>query len=82
MYLHLGQGTVVPFENVIGVFDLDNATYQKKTRDTLEQMEERGQLHVLGQRLPVSLVVTDEGVYLSPISPAMLCRRLGEERWE
>lgn len=82
MYLHLGQGTVVPFERVVGVFDLDNATYQKKTRDTLETLEERGELHTLGQRLPVSLVVTDQGAYLSPISPAMLCRRLGEERWE
>ena len=82
MYLHLGQGTVVPFDRVIGVFDLDNATYQKKTRDTLELLEERGELHALGRRLPVSLVVTDEGAYLSPISPAMLCKRLGEERWE
>lgn len=82
MYLHLGQGTVVPFEDIIGVFDLDNATYQKKTRDTLEVLEERGQLHPLGRRLPVSLVVTDRAAYLSPISPAMLCRRLGEERWE
>jgi len=82
MYLHLGQGTVVPFDQVIGVFDLDNATYQKKTRDTLEHLEERGALHTLGQRLPVSLVVTDGGAYLSPISPAVLGRRLGQERWE
>ncbi len=82
MYLHLGQGTVVPFADIIGVFDLDNATYQKKTRDTLEILEERGELHPLGQRLPVSLVVTDKAAYLSPIPSAMLCRRIGEERWE
>ena len=82
MYLHLGQGTVVPFEDVIGVFDLDNATYQKKTRDTLEILEDEGRLHPLGERLPVSLVVTDQDAYLSPISSAMLCRRLGENKWE
>ena len=82
MYLHLGQGTVVPFDSVIGVFDLDNATYQKKTRDTLEILEDQGRLFPLGERLPVSLVVTDKAAYLSPISPAMLARRLGENSWE
>ena len=82
MYLHLGQGTVVPFEKIIGVFDLDNATYQKKTRDTLEIWEDAGRLHPLGERLPVSLVVTDEGAYLSPISSARLCKRLGENSWD
>ena len=82
MYLHLGQGTVVPFGNIIGVFDLDNATYQKKTRDTLEILEDQGRLYPLGERLPVSLVVTDEGAYLSPVSSAMLARRLAENKWE
>ena len=82
MYLHLGQGTVVPFDEVVGVFDLDNATYQKKTRDTLEILEDQGRLHTLGERLPVSLVVTRQGAYLSPISSAMLARRLGENKWE
>ena len=82
MYLHLGQGTVVPFGDVIGVFDLDNATYQKKTRDSLEIWEDEGKLHPLGERLPVSLVVTDGGAWLSPISSAMLARRLGENKWE
>ena len=82
MYLHLGQGTVVPFGDVIGVFDLDNATYQKKTRDTLEILEDEGKLFPLGERLPVSLVVTDQGAYLSPVSSTMLARRLAENKWE
>ena len=82
MYLHLGQGTVVPVQDIIGVFDLDNATYQKKTRDTLEILEDQGRLYPLGERLPVSLVVTDRGAYLSPVSSAMLARRLGENKWE
>ncbi len=82
MYLQLGQGAVVPFEGVVGVFDLDHVTSQKRTRDTLEKLEARGALHTLGERLPVSLVVGEEDAWLSPISPALLCRRLGEERWE
>lgn len=82
MYLHVGQGAVVPFHRVIGVFDLDNVTYQKKTRDTLEALEEQNALHSLGQRLPVSLVVTEDGAYLSPISAQTLNRRLAENTLE
>lgn len=81
MYLHLGHSAVVPYDQVIGVFDLDNATYSKRTRDTLETAQRRGELHTLGQRLPLSLVVTDEGVYLSPVSAQTLCKRLGENKF-
>lgn len=82
MYLHLGDSVVVPYRAVLGVFDLDNATYSKRTRDFLERAEADGTLVSLGQRLPVSLVVTEEAVYLSPISSPTLNRRLAENRWE
>ncbi len=82
MYLHVGDGTVVPYNKILGIFDLDNATYAKRTRDFLERAEEAGRLIPLGQRLPTSLVVTDQGVYLSPISSQTLNKRLGKNRWE
>ena len=82
MYLHLGDSVVVPYSAVVGVFDLDNATYAKRTRDFLERAEIDGNLVPLGQRLPVSLVVTTEKTYLSPISSQTLNRRLAENRWE
>ena len=82
MYLHLGGGTVVPFDSVAGVFDLDNVTTAYKTREFLARAEGEGRLYTLGQRIPVSLVVTDRGSFLSPISSATLCRRLAENRWE
>lgn len=82
MYLHIGDGTVIPYADILGVFDLDNATYAKRTRDFLEQAEMEGRLVTLGQRLPTSLVVTDAAVYLSPVSSATLNKRLSENRWE
>lgn len=82
MYLHIGDKAVVPYQNILGVFDLDNATYSKRTREFLERAEESGQLIPLGQRLPASLVVTDAAVYLSPISAQNLNKRLSENRWE
>lgn len=82
MYLSLGDSVVVPYGEILGVFDLDNATYAKRTRDFLAWAEGDGRLATLGQRLPASLVVTDRGVYLSPISSQALNRRLSENRWE
>lgn len=82
MYLPIGDGAVVPYGDILGIFDLDNVTYAKRTRDALEQAEAEGRLVTLGQRLPTALVVTDSAVYLSPISSATLNKRLGENRWE
>ena len=31
MYLHLGQSVVVPYRDVIGIFDLDNSSYSHLT---------------------------------------------------
>ena len=32
MYLHIGQSVLVPFESVLGVFDLDNSSWSHRTR--------------------------------------------------
>lgn len=42
MYLHLGQDTVITTETVIGIFDMDECTVSKKTRDYLTAAEKRG----------------------------------------
>ena len=82
MYLHLGYSAVLPFEEIIGVFDLDQVSASRRTQEFLERAEEAGELIDLGRGLPVSLVVGDWANYLSPVSAATLGRRLGEERWE
>lgn len=82
MYLHIGDATVLPYSSILGIFDLDNATYAKRTRDTLEQAEAENRLVALGQRLPASLVVTENAIYLSPVSAQTLNKRLAENRWE
>ena len=40
MYLQLGQDTVIRTDSIIGIFDLDNTTVQKGTRDFLNTAEE------------------------------------------
>ncbi len=79
MYLHLGQDTVVKTDTVIGIFDLDNATVSKKTRDFLTRAEKDGKVVNVTYELPKSFIVcNDKGktkVYISQISSVTLLKR-------
>ena len=79
MYLHLGQDTVVKTDTVIGIFDLDNATVSKKTRDFLTWAEKDGKFVNVTYKLPKSFIVcNDKGktkVYISQISSVTLLKR-------
>lgn len=81
MYLHLGNNISVPTDDIIGVFDLDNVSTARSTRDFLAVAEEEGMVIAVGQDLPKSLVVccprgSWQRVYLSPLAPATLLGRL------
>ena len=58
MYLHLGQSAVVPHREILGIFDLDNASWAYKTREFLERAEREGRAVWLTDDLPRSVVVT------------------------
>lgn len=60
MYLHLGQSTVVPESEVIGVFDMDNTTGSHITRRFLSEAEKSGQIISVSEELPNSFIVCDE----------------------
>ena len=42
MYLHIGQETVVPLSEIVGVFDIENTTISKNTRSFLNDIQKRG----------------------------------------
>ena len=82
MYLHLGQDTVVRTSEIIGIFDMDNATVSKATRQFLAQAEKRGQVINVTGDLPKTFVVCRDRrgeirVYISQISSATLRKRTG-----
>ena len=39
MYLHVGADTVIPLEDILGIFDLDNASWSHITRAALRRAE-------------------------------------------
>ena len=87
MYLHLGQSVVIPSRDVIGIFDLDNASYSHRTRDFLRFAEERGHVINVSEELPKSFVLckTQNGsvlVYISQLSSATLLKRAEANNFE
>lgn len=80
MYLHLGQSIIIPTRDILGIFDLDNASYSHLTRAFLRNAEERGQVFTVSEELPKSFVLCrdEKGtslVYISQLSSATLLRR-------
>ena len=78
MYLHIGSGVVLRHDEIIGIFDLDNMSYEKRSRDYLQQAEKSGALTVLGDDIPRSVVITENNNYLSAVSSRTLARRAAE----
>lgn len=71
---------MVPETAVIGVFDLDNTTWSFRTRRFLEQAEREGRVIAVGDDLPRSFVLVQEGngppiIYITQLAPATLQKR-------
>lgn len=80
MYLHLGQDTVITYEEILGIFDLEATTVSKATRDYLAKATKSGRVVNVSFDLPKSFVVCrkkdgETVVYISPISPSTLLKR-------
>ena len=88
MYLHLGNDVVVDMSTVVGIFDMDNTTVMKSTRDYLTKAEKSGEVVNVSYELPKSFVVcTDKKskskkVYISQISPSTLLKRAKSKQFE
>lgn len=79
MYLHLGQDIVVKSDEIIGIFDLDNTTVKKTTRDYLKKAQKDGKVINVSDELPKSFVVCSnddkDEVYINQISSTTLYKR-------
>jgi extracellular matrix regulatory protein B len=79
MYLHLGQDVVVPTRSILGIYDMDTATWSKHTRALIASMEKAGRVQAIFDDLPKSCILCEEGgvrtLYISQLSTATLLRR-------
>ena len=79
MYLSISNDMAVRDRSIIGIFDLDNTSTSKRTREFLEKSEREGQV-VPCDDLPKSFVLTSEygfnRVHLTALASATLEKRL------
>jgi hypothetical protein len=79
MYLNIGSDMAVRDRSIIGIFDMDNTSTSKRTREFLSKAEKDGEV-VPCDDLPKSFVLTAEygfsRVYLTSLSSATLEKRM------
>ena len=79
MYLSIGNDMAVRDSSIIGIFDMDNTSTSKRTREFLDRAEKEGQV-VPWDDLPKSYVLTVEygmtRVYQTSLSTQTLEKRL------
>ena len=77
MYLYLGQDKVVRYREIIGIFDLDNTTVSKITREMLRKAEQNGDavtipgVEIPQEGIPVRFLVA-EAYYSEQVVVAFL----------
>ncbi len=65
--------------SIVGIFDLDNCSYEKRTREFLAKAEQNGEVIPATDKLPKSFIVTSEyglnRVYLVQFNSTVLEHR-------
>ena len=79
MYLSIGNDMAIRDTSIIGIFDLDNTSTSKRTREFLERSEKNGEV-VPCDDLPKAFILTSEygfsRVRLTELSATTLEKRL------
>ena len=79
MYIHLGNKKNIREKDIIGIFDMDNATMSKVTQRFLNKAQKEKKLVSVVDEIPKSLILTKDCVYMSQLSPKALYGRLSSK---
>ena len=79
MYLHVGIEVILNEKDVVGVFDIENASISKFTKEFLSRSQKAGEVVTVTGDIPKSLVVWEKNgerkLFLSQLAPATLRKR-------
>lgn len=84
MYVHLGNDISVRAGHIVGIFDIDYCSVDRRTREYLARAQRENRIvEVSPAELPRSFVVTSDGdgrrVYITNVSPQTLAKRASAE---
>ena len=78
-YVYLGGEAALEKDQIVGLFDLDNASWSYLTREFLSRTEREGRVKNAAEDIPRSFILCgDETVILTQPSTATLAKRLSE----
>ncbi len=80
VFIHIGSGCVLKNKDIIGVFDLDNATIMKTSREFINSEEKEGRIESVFEDIPRSFVLCDKKTYLSSLNTASIIRRNNKKK--
>ena len=82
MYLHVGGDYLIRKDKIIGIFDIENTSISKHTRDFFKKSENDKNVINVSYDLPRSFILDKNNkVYISPISPQTLLKRMSQKTW-
>ena len=80
MFLHVGNNKNIRERDIIGIFDMDNATVSNVTRKFLSEAQKKGLVESANDEIPKSFVIYRVGnnvnICFSQLSSAALYGRL------
>lgn len=86
MFLHVGNHKNIRIRDVVGIFDMDNATLSSVTRKFLSEKQKQLLVEIAAVELPKSFVLFEEnGLYkicFSPLSSSALRGRMSDFEFE
>ncbi|MBQ7870725.1 MAG: DUF370 domain-containing protein [Oscillospiraceae bacterium] len=79
MYISIGSDFSVRARSILGIFDLDNTSVSRHTRNFLAEAERQGEVIDVSGKLPKSYIITEEfgmrRIYLTQYNAAVLEKR-------
>lgn len=79
MFLHIGEDYIVSLNEIVAIFDIENTTIMRDSREFLKDAEDNGVVISVSGDIPKSFIITSSvqgmRVYLSPLSCYTLRKR-------
>ncbi len=79
MFLHIGMGKIVNKKDIVGIFDLETTSTEKKTREFLKINEKKGLIINVSEEIPKTYIVCEKkrkkDIFISQISSQTLYKR-------
>lgn len=76
MFLHIGNGYLIPAQDVVMISDYQTTLASKDTQNFMKVANEEGFIEDYSNGIPKSFIVTNETIYLSLISSTTLVKRM------